>query len=1150
MAGRITEGQKANINLMNADVGGSMSSSQIRVETNGNPVLIIGLGGTGIDALLHTKSLLNKRFELPDVPDKATAIPENIRLLGIDSDTTSKTRKVAGMSLGENEFFSINNNIVNLLSLPKKPSYITEWLDDEAKLKQLVTGVGTEGANGIRQCGRLLLFNKAQVLFNKLRAIVSDLQVYGNKIQVFITTGICGGTGSGIFADVSYIVRQICGCMTETQITGILFMPDINISKVGPGAYNTVLMKNGFAAMKELEYLMNTSQHPYDPFKQTYASGAGGEATCSVESTNNIYDSCILISEQAAEGFVHMPPEKRYSYCMSLAAETVCSFISSSKTSKEDGAEAKEQTDAFSIKSFVDNMHAMLAVAPEPNMPCYIGMASVGLYAAILPKSEMLEYISGKLFAGMKGLWDNSPTTEQRDIFVQSTVGLDMFSLENMFDANVAPTFPAGLKTSCFVPAALKATRQAVEDTGNSWLTSVDDTYRRAYSDNITVLFEKFKNEINKVFSDPERGPFYASRLINSDDAYCVLKNIDSSISETESRLAGLRPENLKAKKAEADNYYNLFRSALLDVTGKKLERYYTAINEYFEKEKEKRRLQNIQNFLTELRRMIIDYNNTIVDHLVGILNELKTVFEKDLNIVTGVESATTEGLGTNYEWKMYDTNSPEFTQFLDSAMANADTKECIRGLMSGLLNKFTAERDKDNFDTSSFVSDFISKYYSEALNKNMDDFFKIKYPTAQTQSSAATALINELKQKSVVNFNCNSMDLDKVQQYVQTILPPDAGTLIAAATQDNDTKKYIAPSLINNRVSMFRFAVGISLSYHNNMHEYENTYYITKQKNPDGMVGQHIYVDRTHSGGRDWTQLSSPLYDEGRYDNQRTATGYAEVCRENGKHRDEFNRANNYGLIDLSEGISKIRYRKDITIDDVNAVELDLTNAGSCKKAIESYKAIQDKLKETTGDAISIAPVKFLEATPEESMCAGYVTTYGAWKYLEAMLDIYETAQAGIDKATEAIESMKSGNKTFNEFFDALYTGVIYKEKTFYRYVNNKEEAVTLINTLKIEDTTEQKHFPLFALYNAFKELESNARTFISKKADKAHEEDIPDKDIEFVKDLSAEAKDSLRGLDDIDYELNELNSNKDAIIDLYKKIVEKADTTIDLLG
>ena len=1149
MAGRITEGQKANINLMNADVGGSMSSSQIRVKTNGNPVLIIGLGGTGIDALLHTKSLLNKRFELPDVPDKATAIPENIRLLGIDSDTTSKTRKVAGMSLSENEFFSISNNIVTLLSLPKKPSYITEWLD-EKNLKRLIDDNDAGCATAIRQCGRLLLFNKALALFNKLRAIVSDLQVYGNKIQVFITTGICGGTGSGIFADVSYIVRQICGCMTETQITGILFMPDINISKVGPGAYNTVLMKNGFAAMKELEYLMNTSQHPYDPFKQTYASGAGGEATCSVESTNNIYDSCILISEQAAEGFVHMPPEKRYSYCMSLAAETICSFISSSETSKDDNAGAKDQTDSFSIKSFVNNMRSMLAVAPEPNMPCYIGMASVGLYAAILPKSEMLEYISGKLFAGMKGLWDNSPTTEQRDIFVQSTVGLDMFSLENMFDANVAPTFPAGLKSSCFVPAALKATRQAVEDTGNAWLTSVDDTYRRAYSDNITVLFEKFKNEINKVFSDPERGPFYASRLINSDDAYCVLKNIDSSISETESRLAGLRPENLKAKKAEADNYYSLFRSALLDVTGKKLERYYTAINEYFEKEKEKRRLQNIQNFLTELRRMIIDYNNTIVDHLVGILNELKTVFEKDLNIVTGVESATTEGLGTNYEWKMYDTNSPEFTQFLDSAMANADTKECIRGLMSGLLDKFTAERDKDNFDTSSFVSDFISEYYSNALNKNMDFFFQIKYPTAQTRASAATALINELKQKSVVNFNCNSMDLGKVQQYVQTILPPDAGTLIAAATQDNDTKKHIAPSLINNRVSMFRFAVGISLSYHNNMHEYENTYYITKQKNPDDMVGQHIYVDRTHSGGRDWTQLSSPLYDEGRYDSQRTATGYAEVCRENGKHRDEFNRANNYGLIDLAEDVSKIRYRKDITIDDVNAVELDLTNAGSCKKAIESYKAIQDKLKETTGDAISIAPVEFFDATLEESMCAGYVTTYGAWKYLEAMLDIYETAQAGIDKATEAIESMKSSNKTFNEFFDALYTGVIYMEKPFYRYVNNKEEAVTLINILKIEDTTEQKHFPLFALYNAFKELESNARTFISKKADKAHEEDIPDKDIEFVKDLSAEVKASLRGLDDIDYELNELNGNKDAIIDLYKKIVEKADTTIDLLG
>lgn len=1111
---RITEGQKANINLMNEDVGGSMSSSQIRVKTDGNPVLIIGLGGTGIDALLHTKVILNKRFKLPDVPDKATAIPENVRLLGIDSDTTSKTRKVAGMSLSENEFFSISNNIVTLLSLSKKPSYITEWLD-EKNLKRLIDDNDAGCATAIRQCGRLLLFNKALALFNKLRAIVSDLQVYGNKIQVFITTGICGGTGSGIFADVSYIVRQICGCMTETQITGILFMPDINISKVGPGAYNTVLMKNGFAAMKELEYLMNTSQHPYDPFKQTYASGAGGEAAYSVESTDNIYDSCILISEQATEGFIHIPPEDRYSYCMSVAAETICCHIDISQT-----------------MFYTNNMMA------------------VGFSCATLSKSKTLEYISGKLFANIQGLWGNSPTAEQRDIFAQSTVGLDMFLLENMFDANVPPAFPAGLKSSCFVPAALKATRQPVEDTGNAWLTSVDDAYRSVYSDNITVLFEKFKREIGRIFEDPQKGPFYASRLINSDDAYCVLKSIDNSISETDSRLEGLRPENLKARKIDADNYYNQFRSALLDVTGRKLERYYTAINEYFEKEKEKRRLQNIRNFLTELRRMITDYNNTIVEHLVGILNELDTVFAKNLRIVTGVEAATTKGIEDSYEVKLVDTGSPEFTQPLDHVIYNVSTNECVRNLMSGLLAKFTAERDKDNFDTASYVSDLISKYYSNVFNQNIDGFFRIKYSTARTQSSAATALINELKQKSVVNFNCNPKDLDKVQQYVQTVLPPDADTLIAAATQDYDTKRYITPSLINNRVSMFRFAVGISLSYHNNMHEYENTYYITKQKNPDGMVGQHIYVDRTHSGGRDWTQLSSPLYDEGRYDNQRTATGYAEVCRENGKHRDEFNRANNYGLIDLSEGISKIRYRKDITIDDVNAVELDLTNAGSCKKAIESYKAIQDKLKETTGDAISIAPVKFLEATPEESMCAGYVTTYGAWKYLEAMLDIYETAQAGIDKATEAIESMKSGNKTFNEFFDALYTGVIYKEKTFYRYVNNKEEAVTLINTLKIEDTTEQKHFPLFALYNAFKELESNARTFISKKADKAHEEDIPDKDIEFVKDLSAEAKDSLRGLDDIDYELNELNSNKDAIIDLYKKIVEKADTTIDLLG
>ena len=50
---RISESQKENISLMSVDLGGSMSSAQIRVESKGNPVLIIGLGGTGMDALLY-----------------------------------------------------------------------------------------------------------------------------------------------------------------------------------------------------------------------------------------------------------------------------------------------------------------------------------------------------------------------------------------------------------------------------------------------------------------------------------------------------------------------------------------------------------------------------------------------------------------------------------------------------------------------------------------------------------------------------------------------------------------------------------------------------------------------------------------------------------------------------------------------------------------------------------------------------------------------------------------------------------------------------------------------------------------------------------------------------------------------------------------
>lgn len=59
---------REHIQQLDVSLGGGIISDKIRVDTIDNPMLIIGLGGTGIDALLRLKYQINRRFKLPEDP--------------------------------------------------------------------------------------------------------------------------------------------------------------------------------------------------------------------------------------------------------------------------------------------------------------------------------------------------------------------------------------------------------------------------------------------------------------------------------------------------------------------------------------------------------------------------------------------------------------------------------------------------------------------------------------------------------------------------------------------------------------------------------------------------------------------------------------------------------------------------------------------------------------------------------------------------------------------------------------------------------------------------------------------------------------------------------------------------------------------------
>lgn len=71
---------REHIQQLDVSLGGGIVSDKIRVDTIDNPILIIGLGGTGIDALLRLKYQINRRFKLPEDPlsKKKRDKPDNV----------------------------------------------------------------------------------------------------------------------------------------------------------------------------------------------------------------------------------------------------------------------------------------------------------------------------------------------------------------------------------------------------------------------------------------------------------------------------------------------------------------------------------------------------------------------------------------------------------------------------------------------------------------------------------------------------------------------------------------------------------------------------------------------------------------------------------------------------------------------------------------------------------------------------------------------------------------------------------------------------------------------------------------------------------------------------------------------------------------
>ena len=207
-----------------------------RVNKIPSPLLVIGLGGTGSGIVHKIKKTFAQRFVLP-TDEKGNLIPIPPQTAYLEIDTSRKSQG----SLTDDEFVDISVDGIDAILDTKRrdfnlADYERKWVNKTLNASSSGSGAGT-----YRQAARLQMSrNYAKVegaIKGALTKIVRISQGAGGvngRVEIVIVTGICGGTGSGIFLDVPQIVRK---CMEEGplagqqyQITGYIVMPDVSLS--------------------------------------------------------------------------------------------------------------------------------------------------------------------------------------------------------------------------------------------------------------------------------------------------------------------------------------------------------------------------------------------------------------------------------------------------------------------------------------------------------------------------------------------------------------------------------------------------------------------------------------------------------------------------------------------------------------------------------------------------------------------------------------------------------------------------------------------------------------------------------------------------------------------------------------------------------
>ena len=289
--------------------------------------LYVGLGGTGMNALLHTK----KTFM-----DTYGEVPPMIGFLGIDTDSGAYKKSLLTVH-GEEVTLSPNEQLPILVK-DARPIYDVNkedftWIPE--KNLYALTSM-TLGAGQVRTNGRFAFTVNYVQLAQKVRSIIDQItnariqandkyELLSTNTEIHMVFSVCGGTGCGTFINMTYLFRKEA---PNCKLTGYAVLPDIfksmsrsGMAKVAPNAYGAIL---------DLDYLMHMGVGT-NPIKLDYIKD-------SYEIRERPFNSVVFIDNknENLDTYTHVD---ELTEMISLALVTSAGELSSASASVSDNIE-------------------------------------------------------------------------------------------------------------------------------------------------------------------------------------------------------------------------------------------------------------------------------------------------------------------------------------------------------------------------------------------------------------------------------------------------------------------------------------------------------------------------------------------------------------------------------------------------------------------------------------------------------------------------------------------------------------------------------------------------------------------------------------------------------------------------------------------